>query len=133
MRILHYIPYNFHSIDINKEYKSMLLHDVYSSDEYAIAENYSDFKQKAEKMKPEIIHIHACWNISAYRVQHWAIKHPSSPSTEAPSAHRLSAQGHQECRCCSHLNQYRTSENGEDWMEHTQLKDCECIDNQWCK
>ncbi len=75
MRILHYIPYNFHSIDINKEYKSMLLHDVYSSDEYAIAENYSDFKQKAEKMKPEIIHIHACWNISAYRVQHWAIKH----------------------------------------------------------
>ncbi len=75
MRILHYIPEHFQSIDINDEYMSMLKAHVARFADNDIAVNYSDFTQKAEQLKPEIIHIHACWNLSAYRVQQWAEKH----------------------------------------------------------
>ncbi|MBR1402081.1 MAG: hypothetical protein IJ562_11000 [Prevotella sp.] len=75
MKILHYIPEHFHSIDMGDDYKSVLRDSVSRLADNEIAENYSDFKQKAEKLKPEIIHIHACWNLSAYRVQHWASTH----------------------------------------------------------
>lgn len=84
MRVLHYIPERllsseeeggFHgSTDLTREYLSVLTTGMGEGIEAQVTTTLSQFKQQVKSMEPDIVHIHACWNISAYRAQHWAMK-----------------------------------------------------------
>ena len=84
MRVLHYIPERllsseeeggFHgSTDLTREYLSVLTTGMGKGIEVQVTTTLSQFKQKVKEIQPDIVHIHACWNISAYRAQHWTMK-----------------------------------------------------------
>lgn len=84
MRVLHYIPERllsseeeggFHgSTDLTREYLSVLTTGMGEGIEAEVTTTLSQFKQKVKERLPDIVHIHASWNISAYRAQHWAMK-----------------------------------------------------------
>ena len=84
MRVLHYIPERllsseeeggFHgSTDLTREYLSVLTTGMGKGIEAQVTTTLSQFKQKVKEIQPDIVHIHACWNISAYRAQHWTMK-----------------------------------------------------------
>ena len=84
MRVLHYIPERllssedeggFHgSTDITREYLSVLTTGMGEGIESQVTTSLSQFKQQVKSLEPDIVHIHACWNLSAYRAQHWAMK-----------------------------------------------------------
>ena len=84
MKVLHYIPERllsseeeggFHgSTDLTREYLSVLTTGMGERIESQVTTSLSQFKQQVKSMEPDIVHIHACWNISAYRAQHWAMK-----------------------------------------------------------
>lgn len=84
MKVLHYIPERllsseeeggFHgSTDLTREYLSVLTTGMGERIESQVTTSLSQFKQQVKSMEPDIVHIHACWNLSAYRAQHWAMK-----------------------------------------------------------
>ena len=84
MKVLHYIPERllsseeeggFHgSTDLTREYLSVLTTGMGERIESQVTTTLSQFKQQVKSMEPDIVHIHACWNLSAYRAQHWAMK-----------------------------------------------------------
>ena len=84
MKILHYIPEcmissdnaetAFGSADISNSYLSVLTNTMAALAEVSIAKTLPQLKQQAKDMQPDIVHIHACWNFSAYMAQHWAMK-----------------------------------------------------------
>lgn len=84
MKVLHYIPERllsseeeggFHgSTDLTREYLSVLTTGMGKRIESQVTTSLSQFKQQVKSMEPDIVHIHACWNLSAYRAQHWAMK-----------------------------------------------------------
>lgn len=84
MKVLHYIPERllsseqeggFHgSTDLTREYLSVLTTGMGERIESQVTTSLSQFKQQVKSTEPDIVHIHACWNLSAYRAQHWAMK-----------------------------------------------------------
>ena len=84
MKVLHYIPERllsseeeggFHgSTDLTREYLSVLTTGMGNRIESQVTTSLSQFKQQVKSTEPDIVHIHACWNLSAYRAQHWAMK-----------------------------------------------------------
>ncbi len=84
MKVLHYIPERllsseeeggFHgSTDLTREYLSVLTTGMGERIESQVTTSLSQFKQQVKSMEPDIVHIHACWNLSAYRAQNWAMK-----------------------------------------------------------
>lgn len=84
MKVLHYIPERllsseeeggFHgSTDLTREYLTVLTTGMGERIESQVTTSLSQFKQQVKSMEPDIVHIHACWNLSAYRAQHWAMK-----------------------------------------------------------
>lgn len=84
MKVLHYIPERllsseeeggFHgSTDLTREYLSVLTTGMGERIESQVTTSLSQFKQQVKSMEPDVVHIHACWNLSAYRAQHWAMK-----------------------------------------------------------
>lgn len=84
MKVLHYIPERllsseeeggFHgSTDLTREYLSVLTTGMGERIESQVTTSLSQFKQQVKSIEPDVVHIHACWNLSAYRAQHWAMK-----------------------------------------------------------
>lgn len=84
MKVLHYIPERllsseeeggFHgSTDLTREYLSVLTTGMGNRIESQVTTSLSQFKQQVKSTEPDIVHIHACWNLSAYRAQCWAMK-----------------------------------------------------------
>ncbi len=74
MKILQYIPPRFSGADYTSEYVSVLTETLAVFAEVERASSLSQFKQKLKDFLPDIIHIHACWNVSGYRAQTMANK-----------------------------------------------------------
>jgi hypothetical protein len=82
MRILHFIPERMlvaadtetpqRSTDISPAYLSVITTGMAEKANVQVAKTFAQLKQLAKEKKPDIIHIHGCWNLSAYQVQHWA-------------------------------------------------------------
>ena len=82
MRILHYIPERMfvsadtetplRSTDISPAYLSAITSGMSDKADVQVAQSFAQLRQQVKENNPDIIHIHGCWNLSAYRVQHWA-------------------------------------------------------------
>ncbi len=69
MRVLHFIPEQKAQTGFLTEYLKMLNAALSTLAEVDSVSSLSQFKKKIQERRPDIVHIHACWNISGYRVQ----------------------------------------------------------------
>lgn len=74
MKILHYIPQKEVSAGFLADYLSMLTTALSKTAEVDVVYSLSQFKKKIREQRPDIVHIHACWDITGYRVQQLAIR-----------------------------------------------------------
>lgn len=74
MRVLHYIPQKEMSAGFLAEYLSLLNTALSKTAEVDVVYSLAQFKKKIREQRPDIVHIHACWNITGYRVQQLAVK-----------------------------------------------------------
>ncbi|MBP5276968.1 MAG: hypothetical protein J6Z18_00540 [Prevotella sp.] len=74
MRVLHYIPQKEMSAGFLADYLSLLNTALSKTAEVDVVYSLAQFKKKIREQRPDIVHIHACWNITGYRVQQLAVK-----------------------------------------------------------
>lgn len=56
------------------DYLSLLNTALSKTAEVDVVYSLAQFKKKIREQRPDIVHIHACWNITGYRVQQLAVK-----------------------------------------------------------
>ena len=71
MRILHYIPKKQHS-GLLADYLSLLLESMDKFADATLTTSPAQFRQAVQETRPDIIHIHGCWSMSAARMLTWA-------------------------------------------------------------
>ena len=71
MKILHYIPKKQHS-GLLADYLSLLLESMDKFADATLTTSPAQFRQAVQETRPDIIHIHGCWSMSAARMLTWA-------------------------------------------------------------
>lgn len=75
MVILQFIPQTDMKNTDMERYLSMLTEGLRRHAEVHCTHSFKEFRQAAKTTRPDIVHLHACWNITGYRVQHWTNSH----------------------------------------------------------
>lgn len=75
MVILQFIPQTDMKNTDLEHYLSMLTKGLRRHAEVYCTHSYKEFRQTANTTHPDIVHLHACWNITGYRIQHWTSTH----------------------------------------------------------
>lgn len=74
MRILQYIPQKEATTGYGAQYLSLLNHALGKVANVDVVSTYKAFKLSIKEQRPDIVHIHACWNIAGYRIQQLTVK-----------------------------------------------------------
>lgn len=75
MVILQFIPKTDMKDTDLEHYLSMLMEGLCRHAEVHCTHSFKEFRQVANTTRPDIVHLHACWNITGYRIQHWTSTH----------------------------------------------------------
>lgn len=75
MRILHYIQDYNSDVGFTEDYMSALADGMRNSANFQYAHSFSEFKQKVNAERPDIVHIHNCWSLNTWRTERWCRKH----------------------------------------------------------
>lgn len=72
MRILHFCLQNNDSADVTSKYLSALLSLMAHEAEVRLITNGNNYQKQAEEFKPDLVHIHDCWNRTSALMAKWA-------------------------------------------------------------
>ncbi len=73
MKVLHYVDH-IKQGNLRSDNIQMLIEWERKYAEIALAKSYGEFRKLSKSLKPDIVHLHACWDKEAYRCAKWAAK-----------------------------------------------------------